>query len=237
MLTNEFGEARDKLSVDELDIIALDTGFITVSAFAATAEGESLLEATTDIGIRGLISFISLQVTPGSVATRRHGDNPMELLALVKDDVGLGVPGAPVNFNTEAGSLASGGAVISADGNGQARDTLSLTEQDVTLWDPALSMSEQRPLTSLGRPLSGFPGQRCNMVPRSPTFTLVDGLLVDFCNASTGDARCSCSWDFGDGATTQVPANPSTPMEPRPDRYVDRAVIPSATDSTHKTVT
>ena len=26
MLTNEFGEARDKLSVDELDIIALDDG-------------------------------------------------------------------------------------------------------------------------------------------------------------------------------------------------------------------
>ena len=199
LLTNEFGEVRDKLTIDDLDIIALDTGFVTVSAFAATAEGESLLETTTDIGIRGLISSISLQVTPGSVA--RTGGS-LELLALVKDDVGFGVPGAPVNFNTQAGSLASGGAVISADGNGQARDTLTMTAADVdalgsrtfnvsaetVLFDGSPASVQFQVSVQTGAPIADF------------TFN-ANSLTVSFLNASTGDPVLNYSWNFGDGTT------------------------------------
>jgi len=209
MLTNELGEVRDKLSVDELDIIALDTGAVTVSAFAATAEGESLLEATIDVGIRGIISSITLQVTPGSVP--RTGGT-LELLALVKDDVGFGVPGAPVNFNTEAGSLASGGAVISADGGGQARDTLTVTAADIdalgtrtfrvraetVLFDGTPDSTEFQVSVQTGAPIADF------------TFN-ANGLSVSFFNASTGDPVLNYQWDFGD--TCQFPcsteANPT----------------------------
>ena len=37
------------------------------------------LEATTDIGIRGLVSSISLQVTPGSVPPTGTGQNPRQV--------------------------------------------------------------------------------------------------------------------------------------------------------------
>jgi hypothetical protein len=206
MLTNEFGEARDKLSVDELDIIALDEGFITVSAFAATSEGESLLEATTDIGIRGLISFISLQVTPGSV---EPGGGTLDLLALVKDDIGLGVPGAPVNFNTQAGSLASGGAVIVADGNGQARDTLTLTPQDISALGTRTFNVEAETIDFSGTPLTATFQVRVNIgAPVADFDFFVDGLTVTFTNNSTGDAPLTCSWDFGNN-TTSNDCNPA----------------------------
>lgn len=208
LLTNEAGRVSDRLTVTELDIIALDTGLVTVTANAATAEGESLLEASTDIGVRGLSSSISLQVTPGSVP-RAGGD--LELLALVKDDVGFGVPGAPVNFNSEAGSLASGGAVIPADGSGQARDTLSVTAADVdalggrifkvraetVLFDGTTASAEFDVRVQTGAPIAEF------------TFSVrPDGRTVDFFNSSTGDAPLSYAWNFGDGC--QFPCSNET---------------------------
>ena len=206
MLTNERGEARDRLSVDEVDIIALGDSFVTVSAFAATSEGESLLEATTDIGIRGLISFISLQVTPGSVGTT---GGTLDLLALVKDDVGLGVAGAPVNFNTEAGSLASGGAVVSADGNGQARDTLSVTAQDIDALGTRTFNVRAETIDFSGTQLTAVFQVRVNTGAPIADFTWsAVNRTVTFLNSSTGDQPLSYTWDFGDGTPVSTQENP-----------------------------
>lgn len=206
MLTNELGEARDRLTVDELDIIALDDGSISVSAFAATAEGESLLEATTDVGVRGLISFISLQVTPGSVDP---SGGTLDLLALVKDDIGLGVSGAPVNFNTQAGSLGSGGAVIPADSGGQARDTLTLTGQDISALGTRTFDVDAETIDFSGAQLSATFQVRVNIgAPVADFDFFVNGLTVTFTNNSTGDAPLTCSWDFGNN-TTSSSCNPA----------------------------
>ena len=206
MLTNEFGEARDKLTVDELDIIALDTGVIEVSAFAATSEGEALLESITEIGIRGLISFISLQVTPGSVGTT---GGTLDLLALVKDDVGLGVARAPVNFNTEAGSLSSGGAVVPADSNGQARDVLTVTAQDIEALGTRTFNVRAETIDFSGSQLSTVFQVRVNSGAPIADFTWsATNRTVTFLNSSTGDQPLSYSWDFGDGTPVNTQENP-----------------------------
>ncbi len=202
VLTNERGEARDKLTVTEVDIIAQGSDTITVTAFGATTEGAALLEATTDINIRGLISFISLQVTPGSVP--RTGGT-LSLLALVKDDVGRGVADAPVNFNTDAGTLASGGAVVQTDSGGQASDTLSLTAADIDALGTRTFTVRAESIDFSGAELSA--SFQVNVQTGAPiadfTFS-VTGLDVSFLNSSTGDPVLSYSWNFGDGT---MPAN------------------------------
>lgn len=205
LLTNVLGEVRDRLKVKEIDIIALTSSSITVSAFAATAEGEQLLETTTDIGVRGQISLISLQVTPGSVAT---SGGTLSLLALVKDDVGLGVAGAPVNFNTEAGSLASGGAVVPADGNGQARDTLEVTAQDVDALGSRTFNIRAETVDFSGAAIEAvFQVKVQTGAPISAFTWFPNRLEVTFQNQSTGDEPLSYLWRFGDGTTSNL-ANP-----------------------------
>ena len=205
LLTNERGEVRDVLKVKEIDIVALTDASITVSAFAATAEGEQLLETTTDIAVRGLVSFISLQVTPGSVAP---AGGILDLLALIKDDVGLGVSGAPVNFNTEAGSLASGGAVVPADGNGQARDTLTVTAQDVDALGSRTFNVRAETVDFSGSPIEAvFQVKVQTGAPIAAFAWSSNRLEVTFQNQSTGDQPLSYLWNFGDGTTsgTQSP--------------------------------
>ena len=202
ILTDELGRATDKLFVTEVDIIASGEGTITVTVYGATSEGASLLETSTEIGIRGLISFISLQVTPGSVPPT---GGTLDLLALVKDDVGLGVPGAPVNFNTDVGSLASGGAVVPADANGQARDTLTVTAQDVDALGTRQFNVRAETIDFSGIQLvATFQVRVQTGAPIADFDFFVDGLQVTFLNQSTGDQPLTCNWNFGDGSTSEL---------------------------------
>lgn len=210
LLTNERGEARDRLVVTEIDIIALGADVITVTAFGAT-EGAALLEATTEIGIRGLVSFITLQVSPGSVP--QDGTlpgQPLDLLALVQDDVGRAVESAAVAFSTEVGTLGSGGAVRLTDENGQARDTLSVTAADidalgrrtftVTAETVDFSGAQLRDTFQVnvqtGAPIAQFDWV-ISVQPRG----------VQFTNRTIGLAPIDYRWSFGDGAESAA-ANP-----------------------------
>lgn len=204
ILTNELGEARDSLDVTQADIIALATNVITVTVFASTEGG--LLETTTEISVRGLISNISLQVSPGSVP---ESGGTLALLALVKDDVGLGVQGAGVNFVSEAGTLASGGGVLRTDAGGQAKDQLTLTVQDIdalgrkTFIVTAFStdstgaeISDQFTVNiQIGAPIADF------------SFSQVASRTIRFLSSSTGDQPLTHSWDFDDG-TSSTDVNP-----------------------------
>lgn len=197
LLTNERGEARDRLVVTEIDIIALGADVITVTAFGAT-EGAALLEATTEIGIRGLVSFISLQVSPGSVGP---DGGTLQLLALVQDDVGRGVADAPVNFLAEAGSLASGGAVRTTNENGQASDSLILTSDDILALGTRSFNVRAQTVDISGTQLEAAFVVRINIgAPVADFIALPRGLDVDFINLTTGNPIVSCFWDFGDGA-------------------------------------
>jgi PKD repeat protein len=208
-LTNQLGEARDTLAVTELDIVALVTNVISVSVFAST-EGGSLLETTTDIGVRGLISNISLQVSPGSVAA---SGGKVKLLALVKDDVGLGVQGAGVNFISQAGTLASGGGVLRTDSGGQVEDTLTLTVQDIDALGTRTFKVEAFSTDSTGAQISAsFTVSVQTGAPISDFGFVTSGLSVQFNNQSAGDQPLFYLWDFGDG----VVPNPDNRTEVNP---------------------
>ena len=236
VLTNAQGEARDKLTVTEVDIIAQGSDTITVNAFAATAEGTALLETSTEINIRGLVSSISLQVTPGSVA--RSG-GVLSLLALIKDDVGRGVANAPVNFNTDAGTLASGGAVLQTDSGGQASDTLTLTAADVDALGSRTFTVRAESIDFAGDPLDAtFVVNVQTGAPIADFDTFINGLTVTFQNQSTGDAPLSCSWDFGDGSSSSI-CDPPAKSYGTPDTYNVRLSVTNSvgTDSIVKPVT
>lgn len=206
LLTNASGEARDRLALAEIDILALNTATITVSAFAATAEGASLLEATTEIGVRGLVTSISLQVTPGSVAPT---GGTLSLLALVKDDIGRGVANVPVNFNTQAGSLASGGAVSPTDGGGQASDTLTVTAQDVDALGTRTFEVQAEAVSFDGSPLRAtFTVRVQTGAPIADFAFSTSGLTVTFQNRSTGDQPLDYVWNFGDQSPVSTAENP-----------------------------
>lgn len=206
LLTNEFGEARDRLTLKEVDILALGASSITVSAFAATAEGAALLEATTDIGVRGLVSSISLQVSPGSVAPV---GGTLSLLALVKDDIGRGVANAPVNFNADAGTLASGGGVVPTDQGGQASDTLSVTPQDVDALGTRTFEVQAETVNFEGTQLRATFTVRVQTGAPIADFTFsAAGLTVTFTNRSTGDQPLDYVWEFGDQTPISTAENP-----------------------------
>ena len=208
ILTNELGEARDILTVTELDIIALTTNVITVTVFASTEGG--LLETTTDNTIRGLISTISLQVSPASVAA---SGGTLRLLALVKDDVGLGVQGAGVNFVSQAGTLASGGGVLRTDSGGQAEDSLVLTVQDIDALGTRTFKVQAFSTDSTGAEISAeFTVSVQSGAPIADFTFVASGLSVQFNNQSSGDQPLSYLWDFGDG----VVPNPDNRTETNP---------------------
>ena len=66
VLSNNLGEARDRLAVSGSDITVLTTNSFVVSALAAT-EGGSLIEATATILIEGGAGSIVLQATPSTI--------------------------------------------------------------------------------------------------------------------------------------------------------------------------
>ena len=207
-LTNQLGEARDQLNVKEVDIIALAINIITVSVFAST-EGGALLETTTDINVRGLISTISLQVSPGSIAA---SGGRVKLLALVKDDIGLGVQGAGVNFVSEAGTLASGGGVLRTDAGGQVEDSLTLTVQDIDALGTRTFRVQAFSTDSTGVEISASFTVSVQTGAPIASFTFVaTGLSVQFQNQSTGDQPLSYLWSFGDQTTppNQTLASPT----------------------------
>jgi hypothetical protein len=241
VLTNEGGEARDLLSLTQGDVIALDEAFVVISAFAAT-EGGALLEATTEVSIRGVVSFISLQVSPGSIP---EDGGTLELLALVKDDIGNGVSGAGVNFLTEAGSLASGGAVQRTDGNGQARDTLTVTAQDLASlgtrsftvraqtndFSGALLEASFEVLLQRGVPTADFEWESTGVAGE-----------VRFINTTTGEEPLSFQWNFGDeGAGESNARNPTYTYVNKETGELAQVVLvatnPLGTDTVTQTIT
>lgn len=197
--------ARIRLNVLKVaDTGSLAAHFDNVS-FAAAVFADDFESGDTSawsetVEIPGLISFISLQVTPGSVP--RTG-GVLDLLALVKDNVGRGVPGAPVNFITEAGTLGSGGALVYTDSEGNAFDTLTLTAADIDALGTNTFVVRAQTVDFTGSPIEATFLVRVQAgVPIADFTFFVTGRTVTFLNQSTGDPPLSYSWNFGDGATS-----------------------------------
>jgi len=97
----------------------------TSEVIARSGAAESNM-VTVQIG--RLASNVSLQADPPNVD---ETGGTITLRAVVRDDQGQPLPEVPVNFQSDVGTLASGGGFVNTNSNGVAADTLTLTENDL----------------------------------------------------------------------------------------------------------
>lgn len=191
--TDVDGSARTALRGD---------GRIGTAEVIARSGAVDSMPVMVDIGF--LAGSVSLQATPLNV--RETEDGEVSLLALVRDQQGQPLASIPVNFQTQAGVLASEGAFVETDAAGQARDTLRVTESDLTSvnadnFEVSVEASGMSGVESATQTIT------IQRAPRARfTFTR-NGLTVTFEDTSTGNPT-SWDWDFDDGSTSRL-QNPS----------------------------
>ena len=172
------------------------------------------LSATVDVQVGEAAKTITLQATPTSVPST---GGTVNLLAIVRDSSGQPLRDQGVNFTTDVGRLNSRGAIIQTNANGQARDTLTISEADLSGNVSAINVTAQTAGTDGalvsedfqirvqgGRPVASFefdPGSTPNEVV--------------FTSTSTGGlGQLTFSWDFGDNTGSNEPAPSHTYSSP-----------------------
>jgi|CXWL01.1.fsa_nt_gi hypothetical protein len=123
VLTDAAGTARDALSVTEADLRTFGANKFDLKAQVGGADG-AIKEATQEITVGTPAGSITLQASPTTLA---QTGGSVQLLALVRSEQGRPVQGARVNFQTEAGSLSSGGGSVFTDANGEVYESLRLS--------------------------------------------------------------------------------------------------------------
>jgi hypothetical protein len=101
-----------------------DSGTATVKANAGAAE-----EVETEVQIGIFAASVTLQASPSTISS---SGGQVDLLAIVRDDRGVALPGASVNFTSQLGTLDSGGGLVETDSSGQAVDTLIVRARDIS---------------------------------------------------------------------------------------------------------
>lgn len=105
------------------------TGNGRVGTAKVTAFSGSVMSTEVDVMIGDLGASITLQATPPTIPS---SGGTVTLLALVRDATGAPVPAAQVNFTTTVGELRSRGGLVTANGNGQATDVLTVRSTDIS---------------------------------------------------------------------------------------------------------
>jgi PKD domain-containing protein/invasin-like protein len=157
--------------------------------------------ATVSVQIGVAARTLSLQANPPSIPST---GGQIQLLALVRDSTGQPRGGIGVNFRTELGRLSSGGRIVTTNDNGEARDTLTVGEGDLTTNTTSFNVTAETPgadgalisVTSqvhvqTQRPVAAFDVRRGSTANE-----------VDFINQSTGQGTLTYRWEFGDGAVS-----------------------------------
>jgi PKD repeat protein len=203
--TNSSGVATTTLRAEN----RVGTAMVEARINTVAGEGGAGVTATTEVKIGSTVSAVSLQATPTTVPEEfDESFRDIVLLALVRDDQGQPLPGAAVNFSTQVGSLSSGGAFMTTDDAGSARDILRVTEADLNsvggdsfqVTAEAASgeggiQTDTADIAILRKPMARF------------TFN-TNKLTAVFEDLSTGNPT-SWTWDFGDtqSSTSQNPAH------------------------------
>ncbi len=201
IFTNTSGEAIDTLTVRREEISSLVEPFFTVTA-RATGEGGIAIEEIVDIDVLGGPASMFFQANPSSVSSETGG--VVNLTALVRDGAGDGLPGVNVNFGTEIGSLASGGAPIETGPDGLAVDVLTVTPADLAGFVGSTFTVLAQAAGFGGVVLEGTETIRIQTGFPVASFTFVPDPLnpniITFTNESTGQEPLTCDWNFGVGA-------------------------------------
>jgi PKD domain len=193
------GAVSDTLTVTRNDISSLTDAFFIVTA-TTSGDGGAPIEETLEIDIGGTPASMFFQATPTTIP---QTGGSVQLLAGVRDGAGDPLPGILVNFLTDLGTLGSGGSSIETNGMGEARDTLTATESELTSFGGTSftirvqaagiggNILEQSTTIRIqtGVPRASFISEG---VPGSP-------MEFQFTSTSTGQAPLTCEWRYGDG--------------------------------------
>lgn len=207
------------------------TGTATVTA----TTGASVTAMTkVVIGPARVPTTITLQATPPSIDNTKNTN--ITLLAIVRDDQGQPLPGAQVDFQTDLGTLASGGGLVRTDASGQATDTLTVKSVELT---NNISSFNVRVQTAGGTGTAVTGMFTITVRTAAPvanfTFTALGNSKVQFTNTSTG-SNLTYTWDFGDGSSSSTDVSPQHQF-PAAGTYTVTLVASSATTGQASTKT
>jgi hypothetical protein len=162
---------------------------------------------TVEVEIGTSAKTIVLQPTPTTLPST---GGKVTLLAVVRDSTGQPLANQGVNFTTDLGTLNSRGATVTTNARGEARDTLTLSEQDLSNNASSVTVSVQTAGSDGGavtqtatihvqgdRPVASFTYQQGN--------TPQEVLFID---TSTSQGALTYSWNFGDGSSS-TESNPT----------------------------
>jgi PKD repeat protein len=180
-------EARTKDGKATVRFIAGNTsGTATISAFSGSAR------ATADLELKvggSAASRIVVSASPNAVPS---GGGSVQVIATVFDADGNRVPGVPVSFSTDAGSLAQ--AVVVSDTNGEARVALTTTrEATVTVNAGAASAATVRVI------VNAAPTVNISVTTANPTANQQVVFSVSAGAGTNGAPVRDVVIDFGDG--------------------------------------
>ena len=163
--------------------------------------------ATVSVTVGRNAGSVSLQSSPSSV-TETGETQTLRLLAVVRDSNGQPLADTPVNFQTELGTLASGGSFRFTNAAGEVRDTLTVTPEQLSTVSIQNFQVTAQASGEGGAVIEDTFNVRIDR-PLVADFTFErQGLQVSFFDESTGTPT-SWVWSFGDDTPTSTEQNPT----------------------------
>ena len=169
------------------------SGTATVSAVSGSARAEDL---TIEIGAQ-VIGTILLTVSPGPIPST---GGTVQLVATVHDTSGNLMPGVPVTFTADAGTL--GSSTVITDANGEAQTTLT-TDRETAVTANAGGLSASATVGS-STPLN------VNLSADQSPATVDEAVVFTATVTGSDTPIASYVWDFGDGSRLTTSGNEVT---------------------------